>query len=99
MLGDVQDVLVALCRSRFGATAWHCRGARQHDHGGIRSMLGDGLVHPVLIVGAVSREGCDRVGDLIEQRTGQRGVINLFSGQLNGDDLATLAFSSSPCKK
>ena len=57
-------------------------------------MLTNRLVDPILIVGAVSREGCDRVGDLIEQRTGQRGVIALFSGQLNGNNLATLGINA-----
>src|SRR4051794_40563711 len=52
-------------------------------------MFADSLVHPVLIVGAVSREGCDRVSDLVEQHTGQRGVIDLFSAQLNCSDPAT----------
>jgi hypothetical protein len=46
-------------------------------------VLSDHLVNAVLIVGTVSRERCDGIGELVEQRARPRGVINLFPGQLN----------------
>ena len=57
-------------------------------------MLGDGLVHPVLIVGAISDEGCDRISDLVEQHTSQRAVIDLFLAKFDRDDLAALRFDA-----
>src|ERR1700748_1035103 len=66
-LDDLLDVSVPLCRSGRGGRARDCGCSRRHDAGGIRSMLGDALVHFVLIVGTVSRERRDRIDDLVEQ--------------------------------
>ena len=48
--------------------------------------LRNGLIHSVLIVGSVSRERRDGIGDLIEQRARSRGVITVFLGQFNRDN-------------
>ena len=47
----------------------------------------DGLIHSVLIVGSISRERRDGIGDLVEKRIGPRRVIDVFFGQFDGDDL------------
>ena len=57
-------------------------------------MLGGALVHFVLIVGTVSRERRDGIGDLVEQRARPRGIIDLFPGQLNRDDFAALGIDA-----
>jgi hypothetical protein len=57
-------------------------------------MLGNRLVDPILIVGAVSREGCDRVSNLVEQLIRQRRVIDLFLGEFDRDDLAALSIDA-----
>ena len=56
--------------------------------------LGDRLVNSVLIVCTVSRERRDGIGDLVEQRARPRGVIDLFSGQLNREDFAALGIDA-----
>ena len=58
-------------------------------------MLGDALVHFVLIVGTVSRERRDGIGDLAEQRARPRGVIDLFPGQLNREDFAAFGIDAN----
>src|SRR5882724_4017851 len=50
--------------------------------------LGNRLVYSVLIIGSVRHERCDWITDLIEQCASSRGVIDVFLGQLNGNDLA-----------
>ena len=57
-------------------------------------MLANRLVNPILIVGAVSHEGCDWVSDLVELLTGQRGVIDLFLREFDRDDLAALSIDA-----
>jgi hypothetical protein len=59
----------------------------RHDVGGIRSTLGNSLVHSGLIVGSVRRERCHGIDDLVEKRASSRGVIDVFSGQFNRDNL------------
>src|SRR5208283_3957094 len=54
---DRSEVEVALRRSGLGGRARNRGRTRRHDDGGIRMALSDSLVHPVLIVGTVSREG------------------------------------------
>jgi hypothetical protein len=51
--------------------------------------LGDRRIYSVLFIGSVRRERCDWVADLIEQRASSGGVINIFLGQLNRDNLTT----------
>ena len=94
VLDDLLDVSVPLCRSGRGGRARDRGCSRRHDDGGIRMTLGDSLVNSVLIVGAVSREGRDGIGDLVEQRASPRGVIDLFLGQLDRDDFAALAIDA-----
>ena len=57
-------------------------------------MLGDALVHFVLIIGTVSRERRDGIGDLVEQCARPRGVIDLFPGQLDREDFAALGIDA-----
>jgi len=57
-------------------------------------MLGDTLVHFVLIVGTLSRERRDGIGDLVEQRARPRSVIDLFPGQFNREDFAVLGIDA-----
>src|ERR1700756_6039153 len=56
--------------------------------------LSDALVHFVLIVGTVSRERRDGIGDLVEQRARPRGVIDLFPGQLNRENFTALGIEA-----
>jgi hypothetical protein len=56
--------------------------------------LGDSLVNAVLIVRAVSREGRQGIGELVEQRVNPRSVIAFFLGQLDRDDFAALAIDT-----
>jgi hypothetical protein len=53
--------------------------------------LGDGLIHSVLIVSSVSRERRDGIGALVEERTGPRGVIDVFFGQFDGAEFKACA--------
>ena len=94
VLDDLLDVSVPLCRSGRGGRTRDCGCARRHDDGGIRMMLSDRLVNAVLIVGPVSRERRDGIGDLVEQRARPRGVIDLLSGQLNRKDFAALGIDA-----
>ena len=48
--------------------------------------LGDGLIHSVLIIGSVRRERRDGIGDLVEERIGLRGVIDIFCRQFDSDN-------------
>jgi hypothetical protein len=50
--------------------------------------LGNSLADLVLIVGAVSCEGSDGIGDLVEQSVSHRCVIDILPGHRDGDDLA-----------
>jgi hypothetical protein len=45
------------------------------------------LIHSVLIIRTVRRERCDGISDLVEKRASPRGVIDVFSGQFNRNDL------------
>ena len=94
VLDDLLDVSVPLCRSGRSGRARDCGCARRHDDGGIRMTLGDRLVNAVLIVGTVSRERRDGIGDLVEQCARPRGVIDLFTGQLNRDDFAAFGIDA-----
>jgi hypothetical protein len=46
------------------------------------------LADLVLIVGAVSGEGGNGIGDLVEQRASHRGIVDILPGHHDGDDLA-----------
>jgi hypothetical protein len=63
----------------------------------IRGGLGnlDSLVNSVLIVRAVSREGRQGIGELVEQRVTSRSAVALFLGQLDSDDFAALAIDAN----
>ena len=56
--------------------------------------LGNSLVNAVLIVRAVSREGRQGIGELVEQRGSPPAVVALFLGQLDRDDFAALAIDA-----
>jgi hypothetical protein len=56
--------------------------------------LGDRLVNSVLIVRAVTYEGRQGIGELVEQRGSSRGGVALFLGQLDRDNFATLAIDA-----
>ena len=61
--------------------------------------LGDSLVNAVLIVRAVSREGRQGIGELVEQRGSPRAVVALFLGQLDRDNFAALATVLQGCHR
>jgi hypothetical protein len=46
------------------------------------------LADLVLIVGAVSGEGGNGIGDLVEQRASHRGIVDILPGHHDDDDLA-----------
>src|SRR5208283_1892993 len=71
---DFPEVEVALRRSDLGGRARNRSRTRWHNDRGIRMTLGHCLVHPVLIVGTVSRERGDGIIQLVEQRASPRGV-------------------------
>lgn len=52
-----------------------------------------GIVNSVLIVRAVSREGRQGIGELVEQRVSSRSVVALFLGQLDRDDFTAPAIT------
>jgi hypothetical protein len=75
---DLLEVSVALCRSARDGRTRNRGGSRRYDDRGIRMTLGDSLVNSVLIVRAVSREGRQGIGELVEQRGSPRGVVALL---------------------
>ena len=87
MPGNLLDVLITPRRSGSGGRAQSRGRTRRNDDSRIRMAICDCLTHSVLIVGSISRERRDGVGDLVEKRTGPRGVIDVFFGQFDGDDL------------
>jgi hypothetical protein len=87
---DLLDMSVPLCRSGRGGRTRNCGCSRRHDDSGIRMTLGDSLVNSVLIVRAVSREGRQGIGELVQQRVSSRGIVALFLGQLDRDNFAAL---------
>ena len=72
---DLLDVSVPLCRSSRGGRTRNRGYSRRHDDGSIQMTLGDSLVNSVLIVRAVSREGRQGIGELVEQRGSSRSVV------------------------
>jgi len=56
--------------------------------------LSDSLVHPVLIVGTVSREGGEGIGKLVEKRVSRRAVVDFFPGQLDRNDFGTIGIDA-----
>ena len=75
---DPLDMTVPLRRSRRGGRARDRGRTRRHDNPGAGMTLGDSLVHPVLIVGTVSLDGRERIGDLVGQRASPRAIVDLF---------------------
>src|SRR3954453_15342025 len=61
LLGDELEVAVPLRRRSLGRLARHRRRARQDDDGGLRVALGHVGVNTFLVVGAVRRDGGDRL--------------------------------------
>jgi hypothetical protein len=49
-------------------------------------VLGNSLVNPVLIVGAVTGKGSEGIGKLVEKRPSPRAVVDLFPSHFDGDD-------------
>src|SRR3954463_10510028 len=68
--------------------AEHGIGARWDHHGRSRMALVHSGLHAGSVIGAVAQEELDRVGDLVEQGTDLRGVIDVAVGQEGGDDPA-----------
>src|ERR1700680_3379100 len=85
--GNLLDVFVSPRRSGNGGRAQSRGRTWRNNDGGVRMTLCDCLIHSVLIVGSISRERRDRIGDLVENITSPRGVIDVFLGQFNCDDL------------
>jgi hypothetical protein len=65
------QVVVALRRGGLGRSTQDRSCPRRQDDGSIWMMFGDRLINPVLIVIAVSGEGRDGIGDLVEQSSRQ----------------------------
>jgi hypothetical protein len=78
--GGQSQVTVALCRSGLGRSARNRAGPGRHDDGSVRITLGNCLVNPVLIVAAVGDKGGNGIGDLVEQRVNQRGIVDIRRG-------------------
>src|ERR1700722_13009061 len=87
-IGDHPQMAVALCRSSFGRRTRHRTRPWRHDNSGVRMTLGNSLADLILIVAAVSSEGNNRIGDLVEQSVSHRGIVDILPGQRDGDDLA-----------
>ena len=52
---------------------------RRHDNLVVGMTLGDNLVHPVLIVGTVSRDGREGIGDLVDTYKSLSGRVSASS--------------------
>ena len=91
---DLLDVSVTLCRGGPGGRTRHRGCSRRHVDSGIRITLGDRLADLVLIVGAVSGEGRNGIGELVEQCGSPRGIVDIFLGQRDRNDLAALGIDA-----
>src|SRR5437899_1719196 len=92
-LGDQLQVPVALgrralCRCRC---AWHRARTRRHNDCRIRMTLADLTVDIVPIIRSIAGERRNRSGNLLQQGTDPRAVIDILAGQLGGDDLSSVA--------
>ena len=82
-------MLIAPRRSGFGRRAKGRGRTRRNDDGGLRMTVGDSLARSVLVLGSVRREQRDGIGDRADQSASSGGVIDVLSGQFDGDDLDT----------
>ena len=87
--GDRRDMVVSLTGG-VGVRPFHRVGARRNDDHGANAVTGDGVVHRVAVIGAVSGDLSDRHRDLVEQRIHLRGVTGVLIGHDMGYDLAAV---------
>jgi hypothetical protein len=86
-LGDALQMKVTLRRIGLGGLALDRGGSRRHDDGRIGMTLCHRREHIIRIVCAIAGEQRDRPGDLVEQRSDLRGIIDIVRRQLRRHDL------------
>jgi hypothetical protein len=87
-LGNELQMLVALRRRGLDRAARHRARTRRHDDSRARVACHHPVIHVVSVERAVAGEGRDRTGDLVEQRTDLRAIIDVWGSQFGGDDFA-----------
>src|SRR5436190_11310942 len=81
---------VALGRRGLCRCAWHRSRTWRHNDRRIRMTLADLTIDIVPIVRSIASKRRNRSGNLLQQGTDLRAVIDILAGQLGGNDLSSV---------
>jgi hypothetical protein len=90
-LSDALQMTVPLCRCSLRCFAWHCARTWWYDHGCLGMPCRDLGVNIVLVVRAITGDGCDLTIDLLEQEADLSAVISIMVGQHRRHDPARVS--------
>ena len=89
-LGDQLQMPVARRRRGLCRSAWHRARTGRYNDRHIRMTLAVLTVDVVPIVRSIASNRHNRSGNLLQQGTDLRAVIDIVAGQLGGDDLSSV---------
>jgi hypothetical protein len=89
-LGDQLQVPVALGRRGLCRCAWHRARTWRHNDCRIRITLADLTVDIVPIIRSIAGKRGNRSGNLLQQGTDLRAVVDILVGQVGGDDFSSV---------